>query len=137
MRRVVGYMKHQARLRRLSGAEAQSKLGKVVYVGADKVRTEARRLIANGAIQGKGHIPSAAGEPPNWDTGHLANNITTRKGPNATQAQTASEAGYAEDLEFGTSKMAARPYMRPATQNKRSEVVEDVANTINNIIRRK
>jgi len=132
---VIGVNKHNVRLKRLTSAAATTRIGKVVYVAADKVRVEARRLIADGAIQGKGHQPSAPGEAPNWEFGDLANGITTRKvGP--MQAHTASEAAHSDPLENGTSKMAARPFMRPSTQNKRSEVHEDVANVVNDIIRR-
>jgi HK97 gp10 family phage protein len=134
-RTIVNRHKHDTRLSRLLSKEAQSRIGKAVYAGADKVRVEARRLIADGAIQGAGHQPSAPGEPPNWEFGDLANGITTRKvGP--MQAHTASEAPHSDPLENGTSKMAARPFMSPATGNMRSEVVEDVTNVVNDVIRR-
>lgn len=135
-RAVIGVQKHDARLNRLLSPASNKRIGKVVYAGADKVRVEARRLIADGAIQGKGHVASLPGEAPNWDTGELANGITTRKGPQTMQAQTASESPHSDPLENGTSKMAARPFMTPATSNKRTEVVEDVTNVVNDIIRR-
>lgn len=133
---IVGVSKHNSRINRLLSPASQTRIGKVVYVASDKVRVEARRLIADGAIQGKGHVASLPGQPPNWDTGDLARGITTRKGPLPMQAQTVSEAPHSDPLENGTSKMAARPFMRPSTQNKRSEVVNDVANVVNDIIRR-
>jgi hypothetical protein len=132
---IVGVSKHNSRMQRLLSPAAEGRIGRVVYVAADKVRVEARRMIADGAIQGKGHVASLPGEAPNWDTGELANGITTRKiGP--MQAHTASEAPHSDPLENGTSKMAARPFMSPSTQNKRAEVHEDVANVVNDIIRR-
>lgn len=134
-RSVLGVSKHNTRLKRILSPAATNRIGKVVYVGADKVRVEARRRIADGAIQGKGHVASLPGEAPNWDTGQLANNITTRKaGP--MKAETVSDAPHSIPLERGTSKMAARPFLRPSTQAKRSEVVEDVTNVVNEIIRR-
>lgn len=135
-RSVIGVNSHNTRLKALLSDAAERKITKVVYKGADKVRVEARRLIADGAVQGKGHVPAPPGAPPNWDTGHLANNITTRKiGP--MQAATASEAEYSDPLENGSSKMAARPFMSPATENMRAEVTEDVTNQVNDIIRKK
>lgn len=132
---IVNRHKHDTRLKRLLSKGAEARIGKAVYVGADKVRVEARRLIADGAVQGKGHVASAPGEAPNWDTGELANNITTRKvGP--MQAHTASEAAHSDPLENGTSRMAARPFMSPSTTNKRAEVIEDVTDVVNDIIRR-
>lgn len=133
-RSVIGIDKHNARLSRMLSAAAQKKIGAVVYAGADKVRVEARRLIADGAIQGKGHKPSAPGEAPNWDTGDLANGITTRK-TGAMQAETASESPHSDPLENGTSKLAARPFMSPATNNVRKAVVADVTSQIDRIIR--
>lgn len=135
-RRVLGVSKHNTRLKRLLSKQAEARIGKVVYAAADKVRVEARRLIADGAIQGKGHIAAIPGNAPNWDTGHLANNISTRKGPKAMQAQTASEAEYSDALENGWSGHGPWPFMSPATDNKREEVVEDVTNVVNSIIRR-
>lgn len=135
-RSVLGVNGHNTRLNSLLSDAAQRKIGKVVYKGADKVRVEARRLIADGATQGKGHTPAPPGAPPNWDTGHLANNITTRK-TGVMEASTVSEAEYSDPLENGTSKMAARPFMSPATNNVREEVVEDVTNQVNDIIRKK
>lgn len=134
---IVGVNKHNTRLKRMYSAESQNKIGRIVYAAADKVRVEARRLIADGAVQGKGHVASAPGQPPNWDTGELANGIETIKGPKAMQASTSSTAPHSDPLENGTSKMAARPFMTPAAQNTREEVVNDVANGVNDLIRKK
>lgn len=132
---VLGVSKHSVRMKRLMSSAASKRIGKAVYAGADKVRVEARRLIADGAVQGKGHVASLPGEPPNWDTGELANNITTRKvGP--MQAHTASEAAHSDPLENGSSTMAARPFMSPSANNKRREITEDVTDVVNDIIRR-
>lgn len=133
---VTGVKAHNERLSRMISKGTEARLGKVVYRGADKVRVEARRLIADGAVQGKGHVASAPGEAPNWDTGELANGITTRK-VGAMQAHTASTAAHSDPLENGTSVMAERPFMRPAAANKRSEVTEDVLNEVNRVVRRK
>lgn len=134
---IIGVNKHNTRLKRMYSAASQEKIGRIVYAAADKVRVEARRLIADGAIQGKNHVPSLPGEPPNWDTGELANGIETTRGPKKMQASTDSTAPHSDPLESGTSKMAARPFMRPAAQNVREEVVNDVANGVNELIRKK
>ena len=65
---------------------------------------------------------SKPGETPAIQTGDLrrsiaqetdAANLVTRIGPRATTGKGKS-LKYARHLEFGTRKMAARPYMRPA-----------------------
>jgi HK97 gp10 family phage protein len=61
------------------------------------------------------HIASAPGEAPAVDTGFLINSIqTTIKSD--TEAEIMISAEYAEALEFGSRKMAARPFVRPAIE---------------------
>lgn len=96
-----------------------------MFVGADVIGTEVRRLIVQNAIQGKGHVPSRPGEPPNRDTGNLDGSIGARKtGPmQAEMFEGGKKAPYAVFLEFGTTTMAERPHLRPATATKRKIVV--------------
>jgi HK97 gp10 family phage protein len=46
------------------------------------------------------------------------------------RVQVISGAPYAAALERGTSRMAARPYMGPATRNRKKEVVATVQRAI-------
>lgn len=93
-------------------------VGKAVYAAADYLSTEAALSITAGAVSGKNHVVSAPGEPPNEDTGGLSRSIRTdQTGP--MKAETSANAPYAVPLEFGTSKMAARPFMGPAAQKTR------------------
>ena len=124
MAKVTGAKRHSQRLRNLPAATARE-VGKVMFVGAGVIETEARRSIVAGAIQGKGHVPSAPGEPPNRDTGVLDQNVAAKKTGRLT-AETASSAPYSAALEFGTSKMEERPFMRPATQKSRP-IIENLA----------
>lgn len=58
------------------------------------------------------------------DTGYLAGSITvTRNGLRAEVEPAAEYAGY---VEFGTYKMAAQPYMRPAADMHEPEFVNAV-----------
>ena len=78
----------------------------------------------------KPHFSSKPGSPPAIDFGNLIRsfvvdetidgvevgvglNISLTKG-----IKKGSLASYAENLEFGTSKMAARPFMQPATERQ-------------------
>ena len=119
---MKGRQKHVDRLKILSGQNRIIKAaGRVLYVGADMIRAEAHRSISRGSRSGKKHKPSAPGEPPNRDTGVLQAHLRAEL-VSPLEAQVASEAPYAAALEFGTSKMEARPYMRPARDKQAGEI---------------
>ena len=108
---------------------ASAMVGAIVaalYEGADMIRSEAHRSISAGSVSGKGHKPSAPGEAPNRDTGtlqaHIEVSMPEPPSEGTIVARVTSSAPYAAALEFGTSKMAARPYLRPA----RDKVAPDV-----------
>lgn len=118
---MKGREAHKQRLKKLSGPEAVKAAGRVLYVGADMIRAEAFRSISAGSVSGKGHVPSQPGEPPNRDTGVLQANLKAELVA-PLEAQVTSEAPYAAALEFGTSRMEARPYLRPARDKKAPEI---------------
>jgi len=60
------------------------------------------------------HTASTAGNPPNSDTGNLVDNITIKKINGGYDVGSRKGAPYGVHLEFGTSKMAARPWLTPA-----------------------
>lgn len=98
-----------------------------LYAAGQLIELEAERSITEGSISGAGHIASLPGEPPNADTRLLDTNIETEivsvSPPTVTVT---SKAPYSAALEFGTSKMVERPFMRPATKKYRSKVHEIV-----------
>ncbi len=149
---MKGRQKHADRLKILSGQGRLIKaVGRVLYKGADMIRAEAHRSISAGSVSGKRHVPSQRGEPPNRDTGVLQAHLRAEL-VSPLEAQVTSEAPYAAALEngsrrkagtgrgsfptrkdgsskfgpikreFGDSKTAARPYMRPARDNKAPEI---------------
>lgn len=134
MVKIIGSKAHSARLKRIRGPEMVRQLGKAIYAAADFLRAEAQISISEGAVSGKNHVPSLPGQPPNYDTGHLADNIKNIKtGP--LSAEVSSNAEYAADLEFGTSKMAARPYMAPAAAKVRVEGRALVTHAVKRVVR--
>jgi HK97 gp10 family phage protein len=130
-----GSREHIRRLKRLQGPEMVRFVGAALFEGGEAIQTEAQRLITTGSVSGKGHVPSLPGEPPNQDSGVLANNIETTQ-PEPLKVVVGSYAPYASPLEFGTSQMAARPYMVPARNNKRREVVDKVERAVAHAVRR-
>ncbi len=129
---VDAYLK---RLRRLQGGDVDRVIGQALFVGGNRIQVEAQISITAGAVSGKNHTPSLPGEAPTQDTGVLGNNIeTVQKEP--LLVEVSSNAPYAADLELGTSKMAARPYMAPARDAKRGEVTDLVAKALERVSKR-
>lgn len=109
--------------------------GAVVYEAADDIRAEAFRSISAGSVSGAGHVPSRPGEPPNRDTGDLQAGLKiAQTGP--LSAEVRSEAPHAKPLEFGTSKMAARPYLRPARDKNVDRAQRRLAQQMQRLIER-
>jgi HK97 gp10 family phage protein len=122
------------RLNRLAGAEAIERVGQALYAGGEMIRAEASHMITEGAVSGKHHVPSLPGQPPKEDTGVLRTHIeTTQVGP--LKVEVSSNAPYASALEFGTSKMLPRPYMSPATQRKRAEIIDLVRKSVDDAVK--
>lgn len=68
------------------------------------------------------HTSSKAGDPPNTDTGYLANNIFAIQDADGMGGQVESRADYSEHLEFGTRTMFARPFLQPALEENRPKI---------------
>lgn len=66
--------------------------------------------------------PSAPGMPPNTKTGLLRASITTRQVTYAESWAYGTNVGYAKFLEFGTRKMAARPFLFPVMTNSKDQI---------------
>jgi HK97 gp10 family phage protein len=71
---------------------------------------------------GASHTASAAGEYPANDTGYLASNINVQPSTTGLSGSVESRANYSAHLEFGTSKMAARPFMQPSAEQVRPKL---------------
>jgi len=104
-----------------AGPQLRRDVSAALFAAADDVRARSRRSITAGAVSGKNHVPSAPGEPPNNDTGNLIASHETRM-PAWNHAQAAVTAPYAAPLETGTSRMAARPFLGPATRASRPDM---------------
>ena len=106
MRRLVGRAANLVRNTAVTSINQGSKSG-VIYEKYNPRRT---------------HKASAAGEPPATDTGFLVNNIFTNIDADGLGASVESRANYSSFLEFGTSKMAARPFMQPALEENKPRI---------------
>lgn len=135
MTRISGANVHRNRLRRLHSKYLQDAVIRAVYDAGEAVRAEAQASIREGAVSGSEHVPSLPGEPPNADTHNLDLSIDVRMSPNRKSVRVIAMAEYAAALEFGTSRIAPRPFMRPALQKHRNRLVYGVAQAVRDQVR--
>ena len=124
---------HRNRLARLRRIKTPAL--KALYEAGELVRADAAASIKEGAISGPGHIPSQPGQPPNADTHRLDLSIDTVLSPTKLSVSIISKAPYSAALEFGTSKMAARPFLRPALRRNRNRLVRGFVEAVNDTAR--
>lgn len=128
--KISGRERVSARLSGMGGERAVRMVGQALFAGGEALQTRAQQLITEGSVSGNNHVPSLPGEPPNNDSGVLKGNIeVTQIAP--LQVEVSSNAPYAVELEAGTSKMAERPYMRPATKQTRKQIIGLVRQAVN------
>tara|TARA_B100000900_G_scaffold344592_1_gene308725 strand:- start:86 stop:535 length:450 start_codon:yes stop_codon:yes gene_type:complete len=103
----------------------------ILLGGGQLIRGEAVRSIQQGSKSGKTykrynptrtHKASAPGEAPASDTGFLVSNIRVKEQKDVVMVS--SEASYSKFLEFGTSKMLARPFLFPAFEKSKPKIAE-------------
>lgn len=97
-----------------------------VIEGAEMVRAEAlasmREPKTGRQYPGNPRRSSAAGEAPARQTGRLAGGVDVRGDVPNLRATVNASTDYAATLEFGTAKMAPRPFMRPALAKKKAAI---------------
>lgn len=102
--------------------DASQEVRNVINAAALSIQGDAIKLIQRGdktgnayTKGGKTHIASAPGEAPATDTGSLVASIKVKQA-STDKAYVYAEAEYAPMLEFGTTRMDERPFMRPAVK---------------------
>jgi len=125
--KVLGAARVQRRLDLLP-ATAQRLIGDALEAGAASLHSHAVRKIQRNSGSGRvytrrgvSHTASAPGEYPNTDTGAMVASMGWRS-TSALSSIFYAGVVYAKYLEFGTSRMAARPFMRPTLRALRSEI---------------
>jgi HK97 gp10 family phage protein len=104
-----------------------------VQLSADAVRNEAIHSIARGTKSGevvkrynprRDHLQSASGQAPATDTGFLISQISASSYVEGDTAigEVVSSAPYSKFLEYGTTSMGKRPFMRPALRKSLKQI---------------
>lgn len=130
-----GLNAHRKRLKALASPAMTREIEKALFAGGQLIESEAKSSISRGAVSGKGHVPSKPGDPPNYDSGVLSNNLETAKA-GVLRVTVSSNAPYSAPLEFGSSRAAARPFLRPARDKQRAAVKALVEDAMNRIVKR-
>ena len=134
---VKGFKKVMASLKNLE-QDLEKPFREVIVGGAQLIRGEAIKSIQSGPKSGRiyekynprrTHRASAPGQAPASDTGNLVRNIVVKQ-ENPDLVKVESNALYSSFLEFGTSKMLARPFLFPATERSRPKIVQAVFNRV-------
>jgi len=106
-------------------SKAEAETARAVRATAQAIRNDAiisvKSHLSAGKVYTRGtvkHVASKPGSPPNQDRGTLTRNIRVTMNDDLT-ADISSNAPYSAALEFGTSNMAARPFMTPAVEGQR------------------
>lgn len=115
-------------------AEAVSKFQDACFISAETVRSKVVLDIntqkANPTAKPgrRGHIPAPAGGPPNADTGNLSSRYTTTNvaANNAVISRVIAGVKYALWLEYGTTRMGARPHLIPRFNEERPKFVKRI-----------
>lgn len=119
---TVDMRQHIRRMREIADTVEVEAVNLLLEAG-EMVRQEAMESIRDGTIRGAGHVPSRPGEPPKGDTGRLELSIEVELRRSEKTVNVIARAPYAAALEFGTRRIAPRPFMRPALQKHRSRLV--------------
>jgi HK97 gp10 family phage protein len=128
--KIRGVQVTAKRLRSLTDDKARD-ITAALYNAGQEIELEAERSITQGSVSGKNHVASLPGQPPNADTRFLDTNIETRiVSSRPPKVVVESLAPYSAALEYGTSRMQERPFMRPAVAKKRKRVGELVAKAL-------
>lgn len=92
----------------------------ILDVAARNIETRAKLSMKGG---GSPHQPSAPGSPPHVDTGALRASIHVEK-PKKLTRDIMDGVEYGVHLEFGTTRMAARPWLTPAVEPERAALTQ-------------
>jgi HK97 gp10 family phage protein len=132
---VTGAEELKAKMLKL-GSQMEQAAEEGVFITAQDVRTHAIKSIQDqspGAVvtrsrQGGGvytHVAAAEGQAPNTDTGRLVSSIAAEK-VGGGEYEVGTGLNYGEFLEMGTVNMRPRPWLIPALEFHRNDLLKNI-----------
>lgn len=122
------------RISQLLGNKQKRLINAALVVGGGMIADEAKASIMAGSVSGANHVVSAPGSAPNNDS-HVLHDGVEVVNTALNRVEVRSTAPYSNDLERGTSKMAARPFMTPARDKMEKPVRRYVQREVSRILR--
>ena len=135
--KIIGLNRLKKKLRRIP-LEQRDGIGRAIGLGLADMQGAIVRTIKRGSrtgvvvtIAGELHQRSAPGEPPKTESGHLAKNIFFGLDEDKLGGEVGARVKYGRLLEFGTSRMAARPWLQPTFDRLKPKISARIAKAIN------
>lgn len=128
----------------------EDNMSKSIKLCCDKVRSDIQESMAKTERdisktyftnnKTKAHHPSLPGNPPARDTGNLSNSIRYEVHSEGQEiygvvGSTQKDPDYAVYTEYGTNKMAPRPWLRPAMQKNNDWIKKSIAIAVANTLK--
>lgn len=123
--------------------DMRSGIGQALGASVVQLDAYAKQQIQGGGRSGRvyrrgrvTHQASAPGEYPKTDTGQLVASLFFRVGSDKLSAFFGTKLAYGKYLEFGTSRMKARPWLRRTLKANADAIRKRVAEAINEALRK-
>lgn len=123
--------------------EARSGVGSALVASVVQLDAYAKQKIQGGGRGGRvyrrrsvTHQASAPGEFPKTDTGQLVSSLFFKVGSDKLRALFGTKLAYGRYLEYGTSRMQARPWLRPTFQANLEQITQRVNKAVQDALRK-
>jgi len=108
--------------------EIKKSFEKELNAGADKIVASAKSK----APKLSGNLKAAIGKNEFWDRG---GKYSIYAGIQVNEVFTRADGWYARMQEYGTSKMKAQPYLRPAFDSEKKGINDSIVNSLKGILK--
>jgi len=109
--------------------DGEKRVNKSLDRHAKQVERQTTEALKSGGMI----IKNDAWEKAPYKTGNLRSslNVEVESSVNEKSVIIGTDVSYAPHLEYGTSKMKARPFLRPAFDAKKEEAIKEIKNALN------
>lgn len=121
---ISGFAELERNMMQFTARVEKNIVNGMVRAGAVVIQKEARQIVVK---SGMAHYLGKGSKRVLIQPGNLKKNIKVRKAPyknGVSWVYVSGKAWYWKFVEFGTSKMSPRPFMRPAFEVKKLEAID-------------